>query len=197
MVTGTTYSYRAQAHFTVAGEPDVASNWSNSVNATPTESTSTAPGVPTSVSLTTIDHDSVRLTWSAGSGDAATSYSGRNQSRDKRKLYKQRNSIKSLHPQRPLRRHPIPRPSPRHKLCRIIRLLVAGQRDDILSIFCKFSRRRHRNKQFSRPFMVTNRHISSTGYGATQATNVRRSDLGSSVASLGRICTQLHRHRPH
>ena len=55
---------------------------------------------------------------------------GRNTSRDKRRLDKQRNSIERLHPQRTKRRHSIPRASSRHKLCRLVRLLVPGQRDN-------------------------------------------------------------------
>ena len=69
---GVTYHYRVRA--STAGGQNIFSGYSNEVSETPTAATVTAPGVPTSVSLTTIDHDSVRLTWSAGSGDAATSY---------------------------------------------------------------------------------------------------------------------------
>ena len=72
LIGGTTYYYRMWWE-----TQDGTSGSANATaSATPTASTTTtsAPGVPTSVSLATVGHDSVRLTWSSGSGDAATSY---------------------------------------------------------------------------------------------------------------------------
>ena len=92
--------------------------------------TTTAPGVPTSVSL---DDSRPRLSKTymvSRQRRRGHILPGRNPSRDKRKLYKQRNANKPLHPQRTVRKHPIPRPSSCHKLCRLVRLLVTGQHDD-------------------------------------------------------------------
>ena len=76
LTAGVTYYYRVRA--STAGGQNIFSDYSNTASATPTGDTTTAPGVPTSVSATGIAQDSISVSWNPpSSGGAVETYSVR------------------------------------------------------------------------------------------------------------------------